>query len=186
MKTKLFYGNQYVDSFVVTGNKEKKLNWFQRKVRGIKNWFKNLFKWFWLQFKRAAVATLVLGILAGIYQAGWKTGNVAAGAQVSYAQVEVVKEVQVEVKGKLPVLERIAKCESGGKHFDSNGQVLMRSNTNKTVDVGYFQINSVWFKKASEMGLDITKEADNKKMGEWIFANRGTVDWEASRSCWSK
>lgn len=102
------------------------------------------------------------------------------------APTETIVNVVQADSGIPPVLERIAKCESGGKHFDKNGQVLMRSNTNKSVDVGKFQINSIWFAKATEMGLDITKEADNEKMAEWIYENKGTSDWSASFKCWSR
>jgi hypothetical protein len=108
--------------------------------------------------------------------------------EIVYKQVEkeVIKEVQIEA----PVLDRIAGCESQGNrnskgtHFDKNGQVLMRSNTNRTVDLGKYQINTIWFAKATELGLDLTRENDNKKMAEWIYANRGTGDWSASAKCW--
>jgi len=60
----------------------------------------------------------------------------------------------------------------------------MRANTNGTVDIGEYQVNGFyWGKKASELGLDLTKEADNKKMAEWIYANKGTGDWY-SQKCW--
>lgn len=94
----------------------------------------------------------------------------------------VVKTVYAES----PIMERIAKCESGGKHYGTSGQVIMRSNTNGSVDVGKFQINSVWFKKATELGYDVTTEKGNTDMAYWIYANRGTNDWYASRDCWSK
>jgi hypothetical protein len=41
-----------------------------------------------------------------------------------------------------------------------------------------------WGAKASEFGLDLTKEADNTAMAEWIYANNGTSDWAASQKCW--
>lgn len=99
------------------------------------------------------------------------------------------QKVEAEVN-TAPVLHRIAGCESvgdpksKGTHYDKNGQVLMRSNTNKTVDVGKYQINSVWFAKATELGLDITKEADNEAMAKWIYENKGTEDWYSSKNCW--
>lgn len=104
---------------------------------------------------------------------------------VTYAVQE--KVVTVESEKESPVLERIAKCESGGIHYDKRGQVLAVGNKDKTVDIGKYQINNYhWGAKATELGLDLYKEADNKKMAEWIYQNRGTVDWEASRSCWNK
>lgn len=97
-----------------------------------------------------------------------------------FERVEAIKEVD-RVQ---PVLERIAKCESGGNHLNKNGQVQMNANTNKTVDVGKYQINSVWFAKATELGFDLTKEADNEAMALWIYHNRGTGDWSSSAHCW--
>lgn len=112
---------------------------------------------------------------------GWLGAAFEMGAIFNpVVQAQLIKE------GTPPVLERIAKCESGNKHFDKNGQVLMRSNTNRSVDVGRYQINSVWFKKASELGLDITKEKDNEEMALWIYRNRGTGDWYSSQHCWKK
>ena len=109
-----------------------------------------------------------------------------AGSYYMPKYVFAEKHIEVVVEKDAPVLQRIAKCESGDTHYDKNGQVLMRSNSNKSVDVGRYQINSVWFKKATELGLDITKEKDNETMARWIYANRGTVDWRYSEQCWNK
>lgn len=100
--------------------------------------------------------------------------------------VEKVKEVIINQEIKYPVLDRIAQCESGNKHLDKNGQVLLRGNTNKTVDVGVFQINSVWFAKATELGLDLTKEEDNREFAKYLYTTRGTEDWVYSKKCWAK
>ena len=97
--------------------------------------------------------------------------------QEAKADVEVVEQMPA-------VLKRIAKCESGDTHFDKNGQVLVRGNTNRSVDVGRYQINSVWFAKATELGLNVFDEEDNQKMAEWLFENRGTEDWYLTKKCW--
>lgn len=128
------------------------------------------------------IVLLVVILVCGAYFIG------TIKSEVVYEQVE--KEVVREVTFEAPVLDRIAGCESQGNrnskgtHFDKNGQVLMRSNTNRTVDLGKYQINTIWFAKATELGLDLTRENDNKKMAEWIYANRGTGDWSASVKCW--
>lgn len=92
-----------------------------------------------------------------------------------------------------PVLSRIADCESGnGKpgtatHYGKSGQVLMIANPNATVDVGKYQINLYyWGAKATELGLDLTKEEDNRQMAEYIYSNNGTGDWSASAHCWKR
>jgi len=108
-------------------------------------------------------------------------------AQVSAAVPQTIIRVAPS-----PVLDRIADCESGNgtkgsARHTKNGQVILMGNTNKTVDVGKYQINAYyWGAKATELGLDITKEADNKKMAEWIYANKGTGDWSASAKCWQR
>ncbi len=127
---------------------------------------------------------LVVAIIFSIW-AVFKLGGIFNPSTI-ITQAEVIKEVEV----RAPILDRIAGCESQGsaklpgKHWDKNGQVLMRSNTNKSVDVGKYQINTVWFAKATELGLDITLEKDNEKMALWIYKNRGTEDWYSSKKCW--
>ncbi len=143
------------------------------------NWYERLIYKTIIKIRQAAILTLVIGSLYGAVQF---SGLVDSNAMAYTAPVEIIKEVE----GEYPVLQRIAKCESNNTHFDKNGQVLMRSNVNKTVDVGKYQLNSVWFKKATELGLDITKEKDNEKMAIWIYKNRGTNDWYSSANCWQK
>jgi hypothetical protein len=101
----------------------------------------------------------------------------------------VVQQVIVERKPvdvEYPVLDRIAQCESGNRHYGETGQVLVMGNTNKTVDVGRFQINTVWFKKATELGLNVFDEKDNRLMAEYIYKNFGTEAWVYSKHCWNK
>lgn len=125
----------------------------------------------------------------------WSIVIVAFAGVVQYfrwaypTEVIVEKEVLVNQEIKYPVLDRIAMCESGNKHFDKNGQVLMRGNTGgrASVDVGVMQINVLYHgTKATELGLDLTKEKDNREYAKYLYTTRGTVDWEASRSCWNK
>ena len=132
-----------------------------------------------VKFMKMCLWIIVLtSIVVGIFEAG----SYLNPAKIVLPPTQVIKEVPAQA----PILDRIAKCESGGNHYGPSGQVLMTGNTNKTVDVGKYAINSVWFKKATELGLDITKEEDNKKMAEWIYQNRGTGDWSASSKCWNR
>lgn len=85
-----------------------------------------------------------------------------------------------------PILQRIAQCESTNSQIDSTGQVVMHANKNGTVDVGKYQINSIWFKQATELNYDLTKPADNLAFAEWLYANKGTGAWQDSSGCWNK
>lgn len=126
-----------------------------------------------------------ISIVVLVLFAGSAYGSYRAGAYLSPVTVYAEKEVKVEVESPSPVLERIAQCESGRIHY-KDGQILIHANSNKTVDVGYFQINSVWFKKATELGYDLTHEEENKKFALWLYKNHGTQPWEASKDCWDK
>jgi hypothetical protein len=93
----------------------------------------------------------------------------------------------VEETKELPaVMQRIAQCESGNKHYKENGQIVTNANTNGTVDIGRFQINEkVWGKKAGELNLNLADEKDNITFAMWIYENFGTEDWKYSRTCWA-
>ena len=101
-----------------------------------------------------------------------------------YAEKTVVQVVTATTTA--PVLERIAKCESGGNQM-KNGQVQINVNKNGSVDIGKYMINlTIWGKTATKMGYDLTKQSDNESFAEWLYLNKGTGDWSASQSCWYK
>jgi hypothetical protein len=143
------------------------MKWYNFKLK-VKNFFKKVLFW----------SVVILALAGTVQYFRW--------AYPTEVVIEKVKEVIINQDIKYPVLDRIALCESGNKHYDKNGQVLMRGNTNKTVDVGKFQINSVWFPKATELGLDLTKEKDNEEFAKYLYTTRGTVDWVYSSKCWNK
>ncbi len=153
----------------------------QDKSRSRSKWYQKLLDWSVMWVKRITWLSVAS---AGVY------GILLLGG-VIYPKYKTVEAI-VEVETVSPVLQRIAGCESQGSaklkgtHFDKNGQVLMRSNTNKTVDLGKYQINTVWFAKATELGIDLTTEEGNEQMAMWIYKNRGTGDWSASANCWKK
>jgi len=138
---------------------------FKRKV---KRFFNNLL---WL--------IVMASIVYGIYQAG-----AYFNPKTIITQAEVIREVPM----KAPILEKIAKCESGGKHYGSNGQVIVRGNVgvgHNSVDIGKYQINSYyWGAKATELGLNLWVEEDNEAMAMYIYQEKGTEAWSASRKCW--
>lgn len=142
-----------------------------------------VFKWKVQEFLKKVLRFVTLtGITAGVLYATFMAGAYL-NPVVSYA----TQEVLVPTDGEIPVLDRIARCESGDSHFDKSGQVLVRGNTGdrKSVDVGRYQINvSYWGAKATELGYDIFTEKGNRDMALWIYKNRGTEPWHASSKCW--
>lgn len=150
-----------------------KINYMGRRINGRFSSFKSAVRrslvW---SLKRLAV--IMVGVIIGAMH--FSTSTVTAVNEI----------VTVPVDPAYPVLERIAQCESGGKHFGKSGQVLLNANTNGTVDVGRYQINTVWFAKATELGLNVMDEKDNEKLAKWIYTNHGTEPWYPSKHCWNK
>lgn len=121
-----------------------------------------------------------------------------AGLIGSYFSPRIVYADPVSVTP--PVLVRIAHCESTGSHYCTAdlvaaklcpkgmlGQVLVRGNNNRSVDVGKYQLNvDTWGAIATANGYNIYTEEGNENMARWIYENRGTTDWEASRKCWRR
>jgi hypothetical protein len=169
MKTTIKYNRDVIGRFDVTGSK--------RDCAGISRF--QLF-----MFKAIRLAKRVIIVLALFCGLGW---SYYAGSMFAPVKTQAMPvPVYVTATTTAPVLVRIAKCESGNNHYDKNGQVLMKTNDNKSVDVGVMQINSIWFKKASEMKLDLTKEVDNRKFAEYLYENYGTEPWVWSKPCWNK
>lgn len=161
--TKVFYGNQYVGNLNLNGQK-------------VTAWRK--FKYVTKKGLRVAVMCLFLaGMTSGIFQAGQSSTTPV------YVRAEV--EVPVEVEIKAPVMDRIIKCESGGKHT-VNGQVLVKINTNGSYDTGIAQINSIWNKKATELGYNLSIEKDNIAFANYLFKTYGSEPWYSSKACWNK
>ena len=164
MKTKIFYGNQYIGSMNVDGRKYTK--WQVFKFRAI---------------RRAKRVTLVLGAFCLL---GWAYyfGSMFAPVKV----MAVDKEVYVTASSTMPaMLMKICRAESGGKQFKADGHVLRGKITPS--DIGFCQINETyWNDKARDMGIDIYTEQGNKDMAIYIFNNYGEQPWSASKDTWSK
>ena len=139
----------------------------------------------WQVFKYK-VRRFTISLFTWIFIVGAFVGVYKLGGLFNPATIVTQAEVIHEVKMCTAILDRIAKCESPTGHY-KNGQVVMMPNSDRSVDVGKYQINNkTWGAKAAELGLDITKEADNEAMAHWIYENHGTEDWKYSKACWSK
>lgn len=162
MKTKIWYGNQYVGNFNCDGKKYSKIQL--------------------LKIKATILTKRVMIVLAAFCTLGWTsylTTRFVSPVTV-LAEKEVVKEVEMNTS---PVMERILKCESGGTQT-KNGQVLVHVNSDGSYDQGMFQINSIWNKKASELGYNLAIEKDNRAFAMYLYKTHGTEPWYSSKSCW--
>ncbi|MFZ2770050.1 MAG: hypothetical protein WAZ50_02915 [Minisyncoccia bacterium] len=85
----------------------------------------------------------------------------------------------------IPILARIASCESHNRQYDSNGNVL-RGEKNKH-DIGVMQINELYHLDDSlDQKLDIYTIEGNVAFARHIYEKQGAKPWMSSSACWSK
>ena len=174
-KIKVFYGNQHVKHIRVNTNKISVKTECKRILATVS--------------KLIALQSLTAIALASTI--------IAFTDPVTSVQAQVITQQAPISIASIPVLQRIADCESGSRNkqgkpilntatqFASNGQVLTNPNVNHSVDIGIMQINLLkWGSKATTLGYDLSTTQGNESMGLWIYENRGTEDWYSSKSCW--
>lgn len=157
--TKVFYGNQFTGTIDCDGRK------FTRWQRFLYRLGKKV--------KTIVIALAIITAIGYAYVGGVNTKITKASDMATSTPVQIAA-----------VMQRIAKCESGDSQYDKNGQVLIHINSNSTVDVGRFQINTVWESQATKLGYDLTKNEDNRQFALWLYENKGTQSWESSAKCW--
>jgi len=85
----------------------------------------------------------------------------------------------------IPLMAKIAKCESQNRHYNSKGNVL-RGQKN-TYDRGVMQINLLYHEETAEkMGLDLHDIDDNVAFARHLYEKYGAKPWMSSSACWSK
>ena len=124
--------------------------------------------------KRTMVASGILTAIGYAYVGGTMT------------QITRASDIASTTPQIASVMQRIASCESSNSQYDKSGQVLIHVNSDKSYDIGMFQINSIWETQATKLGYDLTKQKDNQEFALWLYENEGTGSWSASSKCWSK
>jgi len=96
-----------------------------------------------------------------------------------------VEEIVRTFYKETPILAEIAFCESTFRHIDKNGN-LLRGKVDSG-DIGVMQINERWHRiEAEKLGHNIDTFDGNLKYGQWLYEQKGTVPWNASKPCWSQ
>ncbi|MDP3874971.1 MAG: hypothetical protein Q8Q22_00405 [bacterium] len=85
----------------------------------------------------------------------------------------------------IPVLAKIAKCESRYRQFNSEGDVL-KGEKNR-YDRGVMQINILYHAETAEgLGLNIQNLDDNVAYARYLYEKEGAKPWMSSSACWAK
>jgi hypothetical protein len=105
-----------------------------------------------------------------------------------YGPLSDPKNVEKFVKdyfADIPIMAKIAKCESRNRHLDKYGQVLRGEIT--PLDRGVMQINLHYHEKAAaKLGLDLHNIDDNVAYARYLYEKEGAKPWMSSSACWSK
>lgn len=85
----------------------------------------------------------------------------------------------------IPILAKIAGCESHYRQLNSSGNVL-RGEKN-SYDRGVMQINILYHAEdAEELGLNLENLEDNVKYARYLYEKQGAKPWMSSSACWAK
>ena len=85
----------------------------------------------------------------------------------------------------IPILAKIAKCESRFRHLNSNGNVL--KGQKNSYDRGVMQINVLYHAEtAEELGLNVHNLDDNVAYARYLYEKQGAKPWMSSSACWAK
>ncbi len=84
----------------------------------------------------------------------------------------------------IPIMAKVAKCESRNRQYNSSGGVLRGEVT--PLDRGVMQINLYYHEEtAKKMGLDVHNIDDNVAYARYLYEKQGLKPWMSSSKCWS-
>lgn len=102
----------------------------------------------------------------------------------SVISTTTVEDIVKDYFKDIPILAKVAKCESQFRQVDKDGEVL-RGVVN-SFDVGVMQINEKYHLDHSEkMNLNIHSLGGNLEYARALYNESGTAPWSSSKPCWS-
>ena len=81
------------------------------------------------------------------------------------------------------IMWQIALAESGGRQFNSKGEVIIGR---VTPDIGLFQISPQHLPEANRLNIDVYTLNGNLEFAKLLFDRSGTTPWNSSKHNWSK
>lgn len=86
----------------------------------------------------------------------------------------------------IPVMVKIAYCESRFQHTNPTTSIVTRGRVNPR-DLGVMQINETYHAKtATKLNLDLHTIEDNMAYARHLYERQGTQPWSASQPCWQR
>jgi len=111
--------------------------------------------------------------------------EVVASDYGSMSDQDNAKRFLTDYFADIPILAKIAGCESHNRQFNSSGSVI-RGEVNH-YDVGLMQVNELYhLDTAEKLGYDIYSPDGNVAYGRYLYGKFGTQPWASSKACWGK
>jgi hypothetical protein len=86
----------------------------------------------------------------------------------------------------IPIMTKIAKCESRYRHIDVRTGDVLRGVEN-SLDRGVMQVNLYYHERAARsLGLDLHNIDDNVAYARHLYEKQGTRPWNSSSPCWGR
>jgi len=134
-------------------------------------------------FVRVSIILILTGILSQIVTIEEPIQAEPVVAQTEATSTLITPEPLPELVPVVPILAKIAWCESRNVQLNPDGSVL-RGKINSQ-DVGKWQINeSYHLAESKRLGLDLHTEEGNEEYAVHLFLTQGTRPWNWSKPCW--
>jgi hypothetical protein len=141
-----------------------------------------------MTFSTSAMAVMPAITAGNIPEAQAEVASYEAVKSENYQPIsdpENVEKFIADYFADIPVMTKIAYCESRNRHLDKNSQILKGVST--PLDRGVMQINLHYHQAtAAKMGLDLHDLDDNVAYARYLYEKQGVKPWMASSKCWSR
>lgn len=114
----------------------------------------------------------------------FKQKTEVTNTEVANATTSQYESVVREYFKEIPVLTKIAYCESKFQQYDKGGNVLRGTLTPD--DLGIMQVNEYYHGTAAKkLGFNIHEVDGNLGYAKWLYEKEGTRPWMSSSKCWT-
>ncbi len=111
--------------------------------------------------------------------------NSSPSQEVFVVEAQTLRDYVEEYFNDIPVMAKIAGCESKFRHFSKQGKVIRGEIVKE--DVGVMQINETYhLETAQKLGYNIHSVNGNLTYARYLFQKEGTTPWLSSSKCWGK
>lgn len=108
--------------------------------------------------------------------------------EISKEEVAIMMSTEQYVRkyfSDVPIMIQIAKCESGFRQLDDDGDIHRGVANNE--DVGVMQINEHYhLDESQKANYDIYTIEGNTAFARALYEKLGTQPWNSSKACWGK